>query len=336
MSAAVGATPNKDKIVDILQQLSNKYKSMPDKTFQLRAVITALSNLKKLNDEIISGKDAAKKVKGIGDGMKRRIDEILEKGELDELKGYSVSNTGDAKRAKKGEKGIIHVTGIGPVKAKKLRDEGYNTIDELNKAVASGSVKLTHHQQIGVKYYDDFLERIPRKEIVSIEQILRDTLKAVGGGNHGDYILEVCGSYRRGREDCGDVDVLMTYAGMKKVNSKFLTLFVHYLADSGFIVDHLTTNITTKYMGVCKLGKTGVARRIDIRSVPYHCFYPALIYFTGSKEFNIAIRRKALEKGFSLSEYGFKNNDDGKLMSFKSEKEIFSFLGMDFVEPKDR
>jgi len=131
----------------------------------------------------------------------------------------------------------------------------------------------------------------------------------------------------------------MTYKGMTKTNPNFLKLFVKSLYDSGFIIDHLTTNIKTKYMGVCQLGGSkskGVGRRIDIRAVPYQCFYPALIYFTGSKEFNIEIRRKALEKGYSLSEYGLKKIDDDTMTSFNSEKEIFDFLGLDFVEPTKR
>lgn len=347
----MSSTPNRDKIVAVLERLCGQYKMMPNKKFQLRAVQTATTNLKKYDGsgggggDIKSGKDAAAKVSGIGKGMIRRIDEILDKGDLAELKdgcgggGSSGGAPKAAKRAKKGDKAVINVTGIGPVKAKKLIDEGYADIDSLRGGVDSGKVKLTHHMKVGVKYYEDFLERIPREEIVKMDALLRKHLVALSGGGSEEYILEVCGSYRRGREDCGDVDVLMTYKGMKKANGNFLTMFVKSLTDCGFVVDHLTTKIKTKYMGVCKLGGVkggGVARRIDIRAVPYHCFYPALIYFTGSKEFNINIRRKALEKGYSLSEYGFKKVEDSSLISFDSEKEIFDFLGLDFVDPTKR
>lgn len=347
---------------------------MPEKKFQLKAMQGAVKNLKKFQGgggggaggggagggsgaggaDISSGADAAKKVKGVGKGIIRRIDEILDTDDLAELSkmrasaggaGASASGSsgGIAKRAKVGEKGIIYVTGIGPVAAKKLETKGYVDIDGLRGGVASGDVKLTHHQKIGVKYYEDFLLRIPRAEIVAMEKILKKTLGAIGGAGgvhgsdkNGEYILEVCGSYRRGREDCGDIDVLITYKGMKDFNPDFMKYYVGSLADIGFIIDKLTVNIKTKFMGVCKLNSKSPARRIDIRAVPYHCFYPALIYFTGSKDFNIEIRRKALEKGYSLSEYGFKKVDDGSLMSFDSEGDIFKFLGLDFVDPTDR
>ena len=331
---------NKDKVVTVLERLCAQYKIMPEKKFQLRAISTATSNLKAYGGDISSGKDAAKKVSGVGKGMIRRIDEILDKGDLDELKSESGGSgggaAGAAKRAKKGDKGIINVTGIGPVAAKKLTDKGYGNIDELRSGVMSGDVKLTHHQKLGVKYYDDFLERIPHNEMVKMETLLKETLVAISGSGGSGYMIEVCGSYRRGKKDCGDIDVLMTYNGMKKANPAFVKMYIKFLVDRGFIIDHLTTNIKTKYMGICRLEKSGVARRIDIRSVPYHCFYPALIYFTGSKEFNIEIRRKALEKGYSLSEYGFKKVDDNSMVTFNSEKEIFDFLGLDFVDPTKR
>jgi len=146
------SSTNKDKIVVILEQLCSKYKMMPEKKFQLRAVETATTNLKNYDGEdVSSGKDAAKKVSGIGKGMIRRIDEILDKDDLDELKDSGSGSGGaaappSAKRAKKGDKGIINVTGIGPVKAKKLAGEGYSDIDKLRGGFKSGKIKLTHHQ----------------------------------------------------------------------------------------------------------------------------------------------------------------------------------------------
>lgn len=353
---------NKETVIIILDELCGRYKAMPNKKFQLRAIKTAVTNLKKLDGDITSGKDASNKVTGIGKGIIKRIDEILSSGHLKELNdldsgkagagsgagsgasGGAGGGTSGAKRAKKGDKSIINVTGIGPVAVKKLQEKGYTNIDDLKAGLLSGKVKLTHHQKLGVKYYDDFLERIPRDEIVKMEKILRKTMNSIGSsdGTGGKLILEICGSYRRGREDCGDIDVLMTFKGIKGnsgltgMESDFLKLFVKDLTSRGFIVDHLTTNIKTKYMGICKLDGGGVARRIDIRAVPYNYFYPALIYFTGSKEFNIEIRRKALEKGYSLSEYGFKEKTSDKLITFDSEDEIFTFLGIDYVEPTAR
>ena len=75
-----------------------------------------------------------------------------------------------------------------------------------------------------------------------------------------------------------------------------------------------------------------------MRFVEYPAYYAALIYFTGSKNFNIEIRNKALEKGYSLSEYGFCKVDDPnkKPITHHSEEEIFDFLGIQYVTPKDR
>jgi DNA polymerase/3'-5' exonuclease PolX len=92
--------------------------------------------------------------------------------------------------------------------------------------------------------------------------------------------------------------------------------------------------LTTKYMGFSKY-KDNHIRRIDIRFVTNDSFASALLYFTGSGEFNVKMRNIAKEKGYKLSEYGLFDKDDNKV-KLKSEKAIFKFLGMDYVEPENR
>ena len=66
---------------------------------------------------------------------------------------------------------------------------------------------LTRQQKIGLKYYNDFQQRIPRDEVEKIEKVVKDeTLKI-----NNDLIVQTCGSYRRGKPTCGDVDILITH-----------------------------------------------------------------------------------------------------------------------------
>jgi DNA polymerase/3'-5' exonuclease PolX len=92
-------------------------------------------------------------------------------------------------------------------------------------------------------------------------------------------------------------------------------------------------------MGLCKLTPELPARRIDILIADPSHYYFALLYFTGSYSFNIYMRKIALKKGLSLSEYGFKDNS--KIMIdttdvIHSEEDIFKYLDMDYVEPHKR
>jgi DNA polymerase/3'-5' exonuclease PolX len=115
-----------------------------------------------------------------------------------------------------------------------------------------------------------------------------------------------------------------------------LTQLVDTLKEIGFLIDHLTESGNKKYMGVCRV--VSIARRIDIRFVDYASYYAALMYFTGSKHFNIAVRRRALEMGYSLNEYGLHEADDESKtpIPVESEKKIFDLLGIDYVAPTDR
>lgn len=96
-------------------------------------------------------------------------------------------------------------------------------------------------------------------------------------------------------------------------------------------------NYESKYMGFCKYKKNPV-RRIDMRYVPAKSYYTALIYFTGSRNFNIMLRNLANALGYKLNEYGLYKKKGKKeiRIKIKSEKDVFEKLGLEFVPPEDR
>ena len=112
--------------------------------------------------------------------------------------------------------------------------------------------KLNHHQLIGIKYFDDISKKIPRDEIIIIEKILKKVILDMSK----EFIVTICGSYRRGRNRSGDVDTLITHTSIKtkadldSSGKDVLTKIVFMLETLGFLVDHLTEGSTTKYMGV--------------------------------------------------------------------------------------
>lgn len=80
------------------------------------------------------------------------------------------------------------MTGIGPAKAQNLVDKGITTLEDLEK----NKDQLTHHQQIGLKYFTDFELKIPRSEIESVEKIIREEIEKLDP----EYKITICGSYR--------------------------------------------------------------------------------------------------------------------------------------------
>lgn len=308
-------------IINNLEQLANLYKKDPKLKFKVSAINKALSYIKNYPYSITSGQYAREHLPSIGDGISKRIDEIIETGSLKELSNISLDKSLQALEC------LTSITGLGEARAKELIKEGITNVEEYRKAIKEGRIKSTHHIDIGLKYYDDFNKRIPRNEIEKMEVLLRNKLYELDD----DMVYNICGSYRRNAKDCGDIDILITN---RKKDNNYLARYVKILTDNGFLIDHLTMNGKKKYMGVCKIDK--IARRIDIRYIDYEAYYTALIYFTGSKEFNIRVRNIAIEKGYSLSEYGLKDKKSNKLVSMYSEEEVFELLGIEYIEPENR
>ena len=284
--------------------------------------------------DIISGLDfeinnieQLKNIKGIGKGTLERINEILKNGNLEENKKKVSNSQNEFINLQK-------ITGIGPSKAKELMNKNI-TFDDLINNNNNVLDNLTHHQKLGVKYYYDVLKPIPHETIIEVEKYL----------NKFNFKFNICGSYRRKKNTSGDIDVLI------EKKDKSLKEIIHILTKKKFLVDHLTEDGGTKYMGFCKI-KNSHFMRIDIRLVPKESYPFALLYFTGSKKTNTMMRNQAIKLGFKLNEYSLvktnvpiypNNNFDKSNMTkvdmpvyFDSEEMIFECLNLTYIKPENR
>ena len=339
-----GSLCGKQLIVEVMDQLishtTQQVNSLSgeDKKrhqFRLTQFKKALNSIKSYEGEINSGEEA-RKLNGVGKGIADRIEEIIRTGTLKEL---SQTIEIDAKTSLINE--LTSVTGIGESNAKKFIEQGVTSLADLRRKVEQKTIKITHHMQVGLKYFDEFQQRIPYQEMSDLET----TLKEIISGLYPDIMVVVCGSYRRKRPSSGDIDVLITHPDIKtdddliNSNVKYLKNIVGGLKSKKFLIDDLTTQGDTKYMGVCVHPNVSIGRRIDIRFVTFESFYPALLYFTGSMMFNKLSRTVALEKGYTLNEYGiykFVRGSKEERIVVSSEKEIFDILGLVYLEPDQR
>ena len=223
-----------------------------------------------------------------------------------------------------------NVMGVGDVKAKEL----VNTHNILSiEHLTANQHLLNDKQKLGLKHYDDFLDRIPRKEMDKHDSFLETHLKSMG--------LEYCvvGSYRRGVVSSGDIDVLITDNNLEK-DTDVLKKVVSLLEKQKYLSDAFAFG-KEKYLGTAKLPRFKRYRRIDLLYINKNKYPFALLYFTGSQAFNIKMRQVALDKGLSLSEHGFKYLDGdmkGEFVGdvFRTENDIFKYIGMEYVEPHQR
>jgi len=158
--------------------------------------------------------------------------------------------------------------------------------------------------------------------------------------------IVIAGSYRRGAANSGDIDILMTHNSFKKEKDiskyPFMMKLISTLLDKKYIVGELSKG-DTKFNGISRYDSKSKARRIDIRYISMENFYPALLYFTGSGNFNIDMRKRAKSMGYKLSEYHLYKLDETNKKSVNetpilvsSEEEIFEILGMNFLKPEQR
>ena len=356
-----------NKIIKIFNKLTQQIESQIDTSsgqtkitniFRLKSIQTSIDILKKLPYKI-TNKTISKlqDIKQIGPGTIRRINEILKTGTLSEITTIPEQSNIVAK--------LLNVFGIGKHVAQTIISQNnISSISELKSLVKSNQIVLPDNILKGLKYYNKILTKIPRNEIDQIDLLVRKQLGKIDQG----LVHVICGSYRRGADVSGDVDILITHklirtkSQVQKLKINYLEQFVTQLIKQKFIIESLTkTSVNTKYMGLygfkkgtktsntrpglepepgagTNLGSNPIypdkVRRIDIRFVPAESFYYGLLYFTGSKNFNRKLRQIALQKSLKLNEYGlFKNN---KSIKADSEEEIFKLLDIPYVNPSDR
>ncbi|KAF5920669.1 hypothetical protein HPG69_014706 [Diceros bicornis minor] len=346
-------------ITDMLTELANFEKNVNQAIHKYNAYRKAASVIAKYPHKIKSGAEA-KKLPGVGTKIAEKIDEFLATGKLRKLEKIRQDDTSSSINF------LTRVSGIGPSAARKFVDEGIKTLEgEYVQQVISvyfpdlrkNEDKLNHHQRIGLKYFEDFEKRIPREEMLRMQDIVLNEVKKVDS----EYIATVCGSFRRGAESSGDMDVLLThpsftsdstkqsncsfaYSLIMILQPKLLHRVVEQLQKIHFITDTLSKG-ETKFMGVCQLPskndeKEYPHRRIDIRLIPKDQYYCGVLYFTGSDIFNKNMRAHALEKGFTINEYTIRplgvTGVAGEPLPVDSEKDIFDYIQWKYREPKDR
>lgn len=316
-------------ITEKLQILATSYVNSKD---QWRALgyKKAIASVKNYHKKLETWEECSS-LPFVGERLAKKIWEIVETGHLRRLD--HVDPKQEAINLFAG------VWGAGPTTAEAWVSQGLKTLEDLKN-----HGKLTRQQEIGLKYYDEFLERMPREEAGQIEKVVKNAALEINPG------LEAfaCGSYRRGKPTCGDVDVIVSHPDGKS-HEGVMTKLLDSLKSSGFLTDDLTfaeNGEHRKYLGVCKLpGENTKHRRLDIIVVPYNEWACSLLYFTGSDYFNRSMRLLAKNNGMSLSEHslntgvvrkGGEKIFEGTPLPVFSEKDVFDYLGLEYREPHER
>ncbi len=314
---------DKPAIAEILSEIAVFMDIKGENPFKIRAYQNGARVLETMPDDLdtlIAG-DLLKHVPGIGEALAEKITTLRKTGKLpfyDELRASIPA----------GLPSMLEIPGLGPKKVKMLWHElGIESIEMLQAACEDGRVAAL--KGFGAKTRDNILSGIRNREAYSKRHLWPEAadvarpilagLKKLPGVIHA----AAAGSLRRRLETVGDLDFLAAAEDPLPVMDWFTTL-------AG--VAEVTAKGETKSSVLFEGGL-----QADLRVVPEAQFFFALHHFTGSKDHNVAMRHRALQRGLSLSEWGFSTkNPETPAPSAKSEADIFAALGLPYIAPELR
>ena len=321
----IGSQRNKE-IAAIFIKMADCYRFLGEEN-RFRAVAyenvaKKLYNMKENINDYINNKKGLEDIKGIGESIAEKIIEYLTTGKMitfEELK----------KKVPIELLELIHINQIGPSTLNIL----YNKLGIKNKAELENALKenkLNTVLGIGIKRKEQLLralklyklkERILLKDAKDICKLIVERIKGIRGVQK----VTIAGSIRRKCETVGDIDMVI----------------VAELPNRERITNELTrVSIIEK---ILIKGKTKVSFIIKERNIQVDCrivskdeYGAALLYFTGSKEHNIALRSIAKERGYKINEYGLYNIKTNEKIAGENEAEIYRILNLPYIEPEKR
>jgi DNA polymerase (family X) len=318
---------DKDQVAEVLTNIATLLELKGENPFKTRAYVNAARTIETMNEPLdrVVAEQRLGEMKGIGEALQKKITELVTTGKLayyEELKAATPP----------GLVAMLDIPGLGPKKIKALHDElGIETVEQLEQACQGG--KIAGLKGFGEKTQTNILEGIHRRRAYASRHLISDALPTAEPllealRSHPDVIrCSPAGSLRRHREVIGDIDLLAS----SKQPAEVIEFFTRQPGVLNIIAKGETKASVLLEGGI----------QSDLRVVSDAEYPSALMYFTGSKEHNIVMRQRAIDRDLRLNEYGLfrskaETRDPKLLVKCKTEEEIFEKLGLHYIPPEMR
>src|ERR1039458_7157389 len=318
---------NKDQVAEVLTDIATLLELKGENPFKTRAYQNAARTIETLSeplDKVVAEARLAD-IKGIGEALQQKITELVTTGRLQYYEDLKAATP-------PGLIAMLDIPGLGPKKIKAVHDElGIDTVEKLEQACKDG--KIAGLKGFGEKTQTNIIEGINRRRAYASRHLLSDALPRAEPllealRSHPDVIrCSTAGSLRRHREVIGDIDLL--------ASSKRPAEVIEFFTSQPGIEKVLAKGETKASV----LLEGGI--QSDLRVVSDTEYSSALLYFTGSKEHNIAMRQRAIDRGLRLNEYGLfhskvETRDPKLIVKCRTEEEMFEKLGLHYIPPEMR
>ncbi len=318
---------DKDKVAEMLVEIGTLLELKGENPFKTRAYANGARTIEGLAEPLakIVAEKRLGEIKGIGAALEQKITELVETGRLKYYEELKAS-------LPPGLLEMLEISGLGPKKIQALNKRlGIDSIEKLEAACKAG--KVAELDGFGEKTQANILEGIALKRTYASKHLLSDAWLAAEPllenlRQHPEVIrCSTAGSLRRFKEVIGDIDLLAS-------SKKPLAVIEFFVSQPGIV--RVLAKGETKASVILDGGI-----QCDLRVVSDAEFPFALAYFTGSKEHNIVMRQRAIQRGLRLNEYGlFKSREETRdaklLVACKTEEEIFAKLDLAWVPPELR
>jgi DNA polymerase (family 10) len=300
---------NNKRVAELLREYANLlYQDGERNRFKLASYRKAAKTIEALQVDITTIEDP-QTLKGIGKSLAVKILEIIEEGDFHQRENLAKKHDDISE--------LIKIPGIGPARAIAYVPE-FNrlgleiTTANFRKLIDDGEITVPDNILTGLTMFEKSRGRIGLDEALIISE------KVIAALRGHALKIEAAGSLRRRKETIGDIDILAASTTPGPLFDTFKSL--------GNVLAAGDTKASIDLDGV----------QVDLRVIDIGSWGAAMLYFTGSKDFNIWLRNRALSRGWTLNEYELKEEVTGKHIAGKTEEEVFSSLDLPYIIPEMR
>ena len=307
-------------VARIFGEIADLLEIKSENPFKIRAYRNGADTIAHLGTSLASlTAEERRGIPGIGKDLAAKITELLETGAAayhQELLQEFPPTILD----------LLRLQGVGPKTVALLyRGLGIRTLDDLQAAAKDGRIRDL--KGMGAKKESQILKALEERQLFTGRRLMAEaydvaaSLVAYLREQAADTEIVPVGSLRRGCETCGDIDILAAGAPPALMDA-----FTNYKLVETVLARGGTKSSVKLWGGF----------QADLRLVPRESLGAALQYFTGSKAHNIALRDRAIQRGFKLNEYGLFRIDDDTVVAGTTEEGIYEALGLAWVPPELR